>query len=161
MLKQIKIYVTSKREHADKILKSIPDGFHCNARWPYMLHTGVRPVNHWLRENYDDAIASHFVIFYVEAADELNVSLLELGNACAYDKQIFVATDRIIEDEILPHKKLKNWVGLDNVKITGTLEQTYKYIRRQVEAPTRLWHTGLTETQQAMADRNSKNMRTE
>lgn len=131
MLEQIKVYVTAKREHGEKILAAFPDGFHCNARWIYMLGTGERPVTHWLMENFDDAIASHYVIFYVEAGDNLRTSLVEIGHALAHGKKIFIAGDRDF-DELhgFPHKNLIPWANYGRqIKITGSLKQTFAFIK--------------------------------
>lgn len=132
MQQQIKVYITAKREHAEKILAAVPDGFHCNARWIYMVNSPARPVTHWLMENFDDAIASHFVIFYVEAGDRLRTSLVEVGNAIAHGKKIFIAGERDFEDHKgLPHRDLDPWVGYTSqVKISGTLAQTFAFIKR-------------------------------
>lgn len=131
MLEQIKIYVTAKREHAEKIKAAIPDGFHCNARWIYMLGSGERPVTHWLMENFDDAIAAHFVILYVEAGDNLRTSLVEVGHALAHGKKIFIAGERDFEElRGFPHKNLIPWANYTRqIKLTGSLEQTFKFIR--------------------------------
>lgn len=131
-MQQIKVYFTAKREHADEILASIPDGFHCNSRWIYMLQSGERPVTHWLRENFDDAIASHYVVFFLKPGDNLKTSLVEVGNAIAHGKMIFIAGDRDFEElKGLPHKDIEPWCGFTNqVKITGSLEQTFAFIRK-------------------------------
>ena len=131
-MQQIKIYATSKREHGEKILAAVPDGFHCNARWIYMLGSGQRPVTHWLQENFDDAIASHFVLLYVERDDNLKTSILELGHAIAHNKKIFIAGERDFEEmHGLPHKDLEPWVGFtSHVKVTGSLAQTFAFIKR-------------------------------
>lgn len=135
-MRQIKVYITAKREHAEKITKAIPDGFHCNSRWPYMLHTGERPVTHWLRENFDDAVASDFVIFYVEPGDNLKTSLIEVGHALAWGKRIFIASDRQLNESdeclLVPHKGLDPWMAFDEVKFTGNLKQTFAYIKNLV-----------------------------
>ena len=131
-MEQIKVYVTAKREHGEKILAAFPDGFHCNARWIYMLGSGERPVTHWLRENFDDAIASHFVVLYVEAGDNLRTSLIEVGHAIAHGKKVFIAGDRNFEElKGMPHKNLIPWASYtSHVKISGSLEQTFSYIKR-------------------------------
>lgn len=132
MLEQIKIYVTAKREHGEKILDEFPDGFHCNARWIYMLQSGERPVTHWLRENFDDAIASHFVILYVEPGDNLRTSLVEIGHALAYGKKVFIAGDRDFDElKGMPHKNLLPWASYTaQIKVTGSLAQTFEFIRK-------------------------------
>lgn len=131
MLQQIKVYITSKREHANKILAAVPDGIHCNARWIYMLESGERPVTHWLRENFDDAIAAHYVILYVEAGDNLRTSLIEVGNALAWGKKVFIAGERNFDElKGFPHKNLMPWASFtQQVKITGSLEQTFAHIK--------------------------------
>lgn len=149
MLTQIKIYWTAKREHANKILKAIPDGFHCNSRWVYMQQFGDRPVTHWLRENFDDAIASNFVGFLVEPGDKLKTSLIEIGNALAHGKKIFIASDTLIDVDdptLMPHKDLMPWVGFgEQIKYTGTQKQTYKFIRKMVDDQRITKHDGHME----------------
>lgn len=163
-MSQIKIYITAKREHANKIRLSVPDGFHCNARWIYMGHIAERPVTHWLNENFDDAIMSHFVIFYVEPGDKLKTSLLEVGNALAHRKQIFIASDKKLSEGdigqvVLPHKDLDPWIGFEQIKYTGTLAQTFTAIKNQIWSANKINCEGLTEEQQKRADRNINSVR--
>jgi hypothetical protein len=95
---------------------------------------GDMPVTHWLRENFDDAIASHYVVLYLEPGDDLNTSLIEVGHAMAHGKAILLAGDRhFTEEEVgLPHKACKKWAGFDKVRATGSLEQTLMFIKREV-----------------------------
>lgn len=145
-MKQIKVYITAKREHADKLKNLRVDGIHINARWLHMIERGEQPVTHWLQENFDDAVMSHFVIFYVEAGDKLKTSLIEIGNALAYGKQIFIASDRKLADDpeqqTLPHKDLAPWVAFAGIKFTGTLEDTFAYIKQQVSGHEKITKAG-------------------
>lgn len=145
-MKQIKVYITAKREHADKLKDLRVDGIHINARWLHMIERGEQPVTHWLQENFDDAVMSHFVIFYVEAGDKLKTSLIEVGNALAYGKKVFIASNYVLYEEnpkqVLPHKDLAPWFAFDNIKITGTLEQTFEFIKQQVSGHEKITKAG-------------------
>jgi hypothetical protein len=133
-MRQIRVYITSKREHAEKLRALKMDGIHINARWLWMGERGDMPVTHWLNENFIDAINSDYVILYVERDDDLNTSLIEVGHALSYRKPILIAGERQFTDEELglPHKACKKWIGFDGVKATGSLEQTLMFIKREV-----------------------------
>lgn len=148
----IVVYVTAKREHAPVLEKLSYEGIHFNARWMFMRHRGNRPVTHWLRENFADAVSAHFVVLYVEPGDKLKTSLIEVGHAMAHDKTILIAGDRQAASKVmeglaelsgkdpeamfandwiknLPHRDIDPWCGFTGVKVTGTMDQTVEYIR--------------------------------
>lgn len=96
MRPEIKIYIAAKVEHAVKLAAFRKDGFHINARWIHMAAAGaedMKPVTHWQQENFDDIVAAHFFIFYVEPGDKLKGALMELGYAIGNNKQIWIAGD--------------------------------------------------------------------
>jgi hypothetical protein len=96
MRPEIKVYIASKLEHADKLAAIRKDGFHINARWIDMaeIHRKkMKPVTHWQQENFDDIEAADYVIFYIEAGDHLKGGIFELGYAVRAGKKIWIAGD--------------------------------------------------------------------
>ncbi len=146
------VYVTAKRGHAEMLEKLTYDGIHFNARWMFQRYRGDRPVNHWLKENFADAVSAHYVVLYVEPGDMLCTSLLEVGHALAFGKPILIAGDRNKANELmeefseawvknLPNKGVDPWCAYHLVKITGTMDQTIEFIKNE-QRTKKLTHEG-------------------
>ncbi len=93
-MQQIKVYISAKLEHAKLLATLNVDGFHINARWIEMADAGrkrMKPVSHWQAENFDDIIAAHVFILYVEPSDQLKGSIFEAGYAVAHGKKVWIA----------------------------------------------------------------------
>lgn len=132
-MRQIKVYITSKREHAKFLSKIEIDGIHIISRWLWTAGRGDIPVTHWLTENFVDMANADYVVLYVEKDDDLNASLLELGAAMYLGKKILIAGERDFDqDGGVPHKSVRKWSGMQGVRITGTLEATLLFIKKEV-----------------------------
>lgn len=126
-MQQIKTYISAKLGHASMLAALQPDGFHINARWIEMADAGrkrMKPISHWQQENFDDIVAAHVFILYVEPSDQLKGSIFEAGYAVAHGKKIWIVgngdkagegwgVDCPIEGSEkmirLPHKDIPSW----------------------------------------------------
>jgi hypothetical protein len=120
-MQQIKVYTSAKLEHAAKLKAVSQDGFHFNARWLDTADAGrqrLKPVTHWQQENFDDIVAAHFFLLYVEPGDHLKGSLVEIGYAIGRGKKCWIAGDGNGVDVIteattghvrLPHRDILPW----------------------------------------------------
>lgn len=151
-MQQIKLYISSKLEHVPKLAALRVDGFHINARWIEMADAGrkrQKPVTHWQQENYDDIVAAHFFMLYVEPADHLKGSLEETGYAIGKGKRVWIAGNGTSKDDEhwgvvvkpegfvgeglglrVPHKDVMPW-GLDTqrIRMVSSIEQAMAEMR--------------------------------
>lgn len=148
-MQQIKVYTSSKLEHAAKLKAADQDGFHFNARWLDTADAGrqrLKPVTHWQQENFDDIVAAHFFLLYVEPGDHLKGSLVEMGYAIARGKKCWIAGDGnganfITEGNAgvlrLPHKDILPWGSYRQaVRIVPSLAHALGQMREFVRPST-------------------------
>lgn len=142
MRPETKVYISAKLEHSQKLLSLKKDGFHFNARWPFMAASAQQrmvPVTHWQQENYDDIETADYFILYVEPGDHLKGSLQEYGYALRAGKYIWIAGDGHGVDytppdqEVtlrVPHKDVMPF-GLfrQQTRIVLSLDQAFKEIK--------------------------------
>lgn len=141
-MQQIKVYTSAKIDHAVKLKAADQDGFHFNARWLDTAEAGrqrLKPVTHWQQENFDDIVAAHFFLLYVEPGDHLKGSLVELGYAIGRGKMCWIAgdgngVDVLTEAEVgfqrFPHRDILPW-GLyrQAVRIVPSLPHALSQMR--------------------------------
>jgi len=158
---EIKVYITSKLRHAEKLSQLRLDGIHINSRWidtVRMPNARKKPVTHWQQENFDDIAASHFVILYLEAGDELEGQLWEAGYACGLGRKIWVAGDgHGVEVDIpdqpgatmrLPHRGILPWaLYRPQVRVVLSLETAFTMIKREALPRTTLKADGTPFTE--------------
>jgi nucleoside 2-deoxyribosyltransferase len=104
MIFQIRVYIASKLNHAEKFqkLSQTWENIYMTAGW-VNYHAMVRaipagaqfgkPAMHWQQDNFDDIIRSHCVLAYVERGEHMKGGLVEIGFALAHGKKVFLCTD--------------------------------------------------------------------
>lgn len=154
-MSQIKVYFSAKLEHAAKLAALQVDGFHINSRWIDTAESGrqkLKPVSHWQQENFDDIEMAHFFILYVEPADHLKGSILEIGHAIRAGKKCWIAGNAVHQGDgeysgmveyhppeaansiLIPNKDIMPWAMYrQSIKIVPNLEEAFKSISRYVQ----------------------------
>jgi hypothetical protein len=151
MRQEIKVSISSKLGHALKLAAIKEDGFHINSRWIRLeaarATDRLRPVTHWLDENFDDIEMAYYHILYVEPGDHLKTALIEVGVALRANKFVWIAGDgHGLEvplpggnpgDTItLPHRDVLPWGKFaKQIRLVSSLANAFKEMRSINSAP--------------------------
>lgn len=153
-MRQISVYVASKRRHAERIKAARLDGIHLNARW---LDTANLPANaakpsaHWQRENFNDIRDAEAVLVYGEKGEQLVNALVEVGYAIAHGKRVYCVGSLDGEGNVFFHPDYEPWRRSDPGMIQSA--ESFKHAFALIRGVA-VVEPGLTEEQKAMAWRN-------
>lgn len=157
MRPEVKVSISSKLEHAAKLAAIIEDGFHINSRWIRLeaakATDRLRPVTHYMQENFDDIEMADYHTLYIEPGDHLKGALIETGVALRAGKYVWIAGDgHGVEVPIpgaepvdgqpammrIPHKDILPWgYYRKQIRIVISLKQAFSEMRAINSTPTK------------------------
>lgn len=168
-MRQISISIASKRRHAELIKGLRLDGVHLNSRWldtANLASNAAKPAAHWQRENYSDIRSSEAMLVYGEKGETLVNALQEVGYAIAFGLPVFCVGSPATGAEAEAHgpgtfwhPDYQPWAASrppGGIYMARDFPTAFRMVRALVEGTPLVAEPGLTQAQQAMAQRNGK-----